>query len=133
MLNKALAYGWDFADPKDLLPVTQAGHRGVVKENRIYLGDDLVLMKLPRHIYAGMIKGNLMRSMSMVSSKNAVKSAISSANKGLGGVPRNPDGTPKADFFQPTGKDMVITDREGREIGDVLSPSSGADKVFETL
>lgn len=133
MLNKALAYGWLSADPKDLLPVEQGGHRGIVKENRIYLGDDLVLMKLPRLIYAGIIKGNLKKSMDRVSSKNAVKSAISSANKGLGGVPRNSDGSPKADFFQPTGKDMVITDRDGREVGDILSPTSGMDKVYETL
>lgn len=134
LLNKALAYGWLPADPKDLLPVEQGGHRGIVKENRIYLGDDVVLMKLPRHIYAGMIKGNLMRSMGMVSSKNAVKSAITQANRGItGGHGVANFERDKVEFFKPEGRDLMVTDRDGREVGDVLAPTSGADKVFETL
>lgn len=132
-LNKALSMGWQFADPKDLLPKEQGGHRGEVKENRIYLSYDLVLMKLPAGKYAGIIKGNLMSSMHMVSSKNAVKKAIAQANQRMGNVPRNSEGQPSVEYFQPRGQDLKVMSKDGREVGEVLPSTSAADSVFETL
>ena len=92
--NKAIALGFENAKPEDLKK-----HQATVKDGKIYLGD-VILMKIPRDIYAAQIKHNLYKSNQMVSHDGAMKAARAKADNILlptGGRPNI--NQHKAEFF----------------------------------